>query len=143
MKKFWIIVLSIVLSIVLIFTCAFAYSSWQDVKKMRHCSFDLDGDEEVFFYLEDGRSYKAIPFPKELERNDIINIITSMKREHLNTVNKADYHVYYDPFNEGIEYAVFVPLPSFLELLPAPFSSTDAVPFAYYAVQLEPSENTQ
>lgn len=140
MKKVIKAVIAIILVFFVLIAGAFTYSTWQNVKKMRYCSFALDGDEDVLFYLEDGRVYKTIPFPEGLERNDIVNTLTSLKHECPATFEQTGYCVYRDPFKDGAEYAVFVPSLSFSELLPSPFSEY-ASPFAYYAVEIEPGES--
>lgn len=153
MKKFWIIVLSVVLSIVLIFTSVYVYNLWQHIKYMEYCSFALEGDDdyyylddevifydEVIFHLEDGRVYEVIPFPEGLERKDIVNALTSVKSEKITEQTGGESILYPDPFGEGSEYAVIAPTPELPPFFP---KCSIAIPFAYYAVEVEPSENTQ
>ena len=140
MKKFWIIVLSVVLSIVLIFTCVYVYNLWQHIKYMEYCGFALEGDEEVIFCLEDGRTYKAIPFPEGLERKDIVNALTSVKSEKITEQTGVKSVLYPDPFGEGSEYAVIAPTPELPPFFP---KCAIAVPFAYYVVETELSEEAQ
>ena len=140
MKKFWIIVLSVVLSIVLIFTCVYVYTLWQHIKYMEYCSFDLDGDEEVIFCMEDGRTYKAIPFPEGLGHYDIVDTLSSVKSEKITEQTGGESVLYPDPFGEGSEYAVIAPTPELPPFFP---KCSIAIPFAYYAVEIELSEEAQ
>ena len=138
MKKLLVIVLAIILSVVLIFICVFDYSSSQYVKEMRYCGFALEGDDEVVFHLEDGRCYKAIPFPGEMVRSDIVDTLSSAESEKIREQVGWENMLYHDPFGEGSEYVVIAPLPELPPLFPV---SSIAVPFAYYAVEIEPSES--
>lgn len=141
MKKFWIITLSIFLSIVLIITCTFAYNVWKDIKEIRYCDFAMNGDDEVFFRLEDGKYYTAIPFPSHIKRADVVPILTSMSYEKkIDTTYYGEYRFYLNPFEEGDEYAVFVPSPELSEFFPKPFACSDARPLAFYAVEVELDE---
>lgn len=139
MKKVKITILAIFLLIILLITCACAYSRWEYVKEMEYCSFASDGDEEVVFYLEDGRTYKAIPFPEGLGHYDIVDVLSSVKRTKITEQTVWGKRIlYFDPFGEGNEYVVIAPLPELPPLLPV---SSIAIPFAYYAVEVETSEN--
>ena len=153
MKKFWIIVLSVVLSIVLIFTSVYVYNLWQHIKYMKYCSFALEGAvgfyspdyegiqyDEVIFHLEDGRVYEIIPFPEGLERKDIVNALTSVKSEKITKQTGGESVLYPDPFGEGSEYAVIAPTPELPPFFP---KCAIAIPFAYYVVETELSEEAQ
>ena len=134
MKKVKITILAIFLLIILLITCACAYSRWEYVKEMKYCTFDLDGDEEVFFYLEDGRTYKVIPFPEGLGHYDIVDALSSVKSEKITEQVGWESILYFDLFGEGSEYVVIAPLPELPPLFP---KSSIAIPFAYYAVEVE------
>ncbi|MBO7162102.1 MAG: hypothetical protein J6W15_04705 [Clostridia bacterium] len=134
MKKLLVIVLAIILSVVLIFICVFDYSSSQYVKEMRYCGFALEGDDEVVFHLEDGRCYKAIPFPGEMVRSDIVDALSSAESEKIIKQNGGKNILYHDPFEMGDKYVVIAPLPELPPLFPV---SSIAIPFAYYAVEVE------
>lgn len=138
MKKIKITILAIFLSIILLVTCACAYSRWEYVKEMQYCTFDYDGDEDVVFYLENGRCYKTIPFPESLGHYDIVDALSSVKSEKITEQAGWESILYFDPFGEGSEYVVIAPLPELPPLLPV---SSIAIPFAYYAVEVETSEN--
>lgn len=138
MKKIKITILTIFLSIVLLIACACSYSCWEYVKEMKYCGFALEGDNEVIFRLEDGRTYKAIPFPEKMVRPDIVDILSSVKSEKIREQEGWERVLYPDPFGEGSEYVVIAPLPELPPLFPV---SSIAVPFAYYAVEIEPSES--
>ena len=138
MKKVKITILAIFLLIILLITCACAYSRWEYVKEMKYCTFDLDGDEEVFFYLEDGRTYKVIPFPEDLGHYDIVDALSSVESETIIKQNGGKSIMYSDPFEMGDKYVVIAPRPKLPPFFP---KSSIAIPFAYYAVEVESSEN--
>ena len=134
MKKFWITVLSIFLSIVLIYVGFYVYGCWQHIKYMEYCSFALEGDDEVVFHLEDGRCYKAIPFPGEMVRSDIVDTLSSVKSETIVEENGGKSIMYSDPFEMGDKYVVIAPRPELPPFFP---KCSIAIPFAYYAVEVE------
>lgn len=138
MKKFWIAVLSIFLSIVLIYVGFYVYDCWQHVKDMSYCSFAINGtadwDEEVVFYLEDGRIYKTIPFPEYLGHYDIVDALSSVESETIVKENGGKSIMYSDPFEMGDKYVVIAPRPKLPPFFP---KSSIAIPFAYYAVEVE------
>ena len=138
MKKFWITVLSIFLSIVLIYVGFYVYGCWQHVNDMSYCTFDYNGDAEAFCYLKDGRTYKVIPFPEDLDHYDIVDALSSVESETIIKQNGGKSIMYSDPFGEGSEYVVIAPRPKLPPFFP---KCSIAIPFAYYAVEVESSEN--
>ena len=138
MKKFWITVLSIFLSIVLIYVGFYVYGCWQHVKYMEYCTFAINGtadwDEEVVFYLEDGRIYKTIPFPEDLGHYDIVDALSSVESETIVEENGGKSIMYSDPFEMGDKYVVIAPRPELPPFFP---KCSIAIPFAYYAVEVE------
>lgn len=151
MKKFWITVLSIFLSIVLIYVGFYVYGCWQHIKYMEYCSFALEGDDgyyysddevifydEVIFHLEDGRIYEVIPFPEDLGHYDIVDALSSVESETIVEENGGKSIMYSDPFEMGDKYVVIAPRPELPPFFP---KCSIAIPFAYYAVEVESSEN--
>lgn len=120
---------------------------------MEYCGFALEGDvgfyypddegihyDVVIFNLEDGRVYEVIPFPEGLERKDIVNALSSIKSEKITEQTGVESMLYPDPFGEGSKYAVIAPTPDLPPFFP---KCSIAVPFAYYVVEIEPSEEAQ
>lgn len=120
---------------------------------MEYCSFALEGDDgfyylddevifydEVIFHLEDGRVYEVIPFPEDLGHYDIVDALSSVESERITKQTGGESILYPDPFGEGSEYAVIAPTPELTPFFP---KCSIAIPFAYYAVEIEPSEKAQ
>lgn len=133
MKRFLLVSLLILVVLVSIFL----FKRWQYVAEMNYCSFALDGhtfdEKPSYFETDEGKRYLVVPFPKNMSRDSIVEVLSDMSHSEVNTKESGKYHAYFNPFGEGDEFAVFVPP---FESFPSLFE-TKAVPFAYYVQEIE------
>ena len=129
--------LIVLLLVLIVISGIILINRWQYIAEMRYCSFALDGhtlsEEPLYFETDGGQRYIVVPFPKEMNRESIVDILSDMNYSDVNTKNSGEYQVYYNPFGEGEDFAVFVPP---FDSFPSLFE-TKAVPFAYYVQEIE------